>query len=53
MKRADLWDLAVAAGVAVTAVGIWWLSPSASMIFVGLSMTAFGMFGAYKSGDSR
>lgn len=35
--------LALLVGVAVAAVGLWWLAPWVSLVFVGVVLAAFGL----------
>ncbi len=36
-------DVAVAAGLALFATGLWWIYPPASLLFMGAALVAVGM----------
>ncbi len=44
--KSDLWDYVTLSGLAAIAAGVAWIHPPSGLIFVGLALTAFGLYGS-------
>lgn len=46
----DLYDLIALVGLALVGVGVWWISPAASLITVGGLLLGVSLIGALRRG---